>query len=78
MALTKTQIELLETIQSKMRRGDISSIAEKVGLTKEYVGTVLNPKLDRFNEDIVKEAIELINTREQNTKKLLQTLTSDQ
>lgn len=78
MKLSKTQVEILVNIKSKMRRGDIPSIAEKTGLTENYVGMVLNPKTEFFNEDIVKEAIEVINTREQNTKKLLQSIISDQ
>lgn len=76
MRLLKSQIELLKSIRSKSRYGDISSIAEKTGFSKEYVSLVLNPKSERFNEDIIKEAIERINKREQSTKKLLQTLTA--
>jgi DUF2075 family protein len=77
MPLTKTQIELLEAIKSKMRRGDIPSIAEKAGKTENYVGMVLNPKTEYFNEDIVKGAIAVINDREQNTKKLLESIISE-
>lgn len=76
MPLSKTQIELLEAIQTKIKYGDIGTISERVGLTREYVGMVLNPKSDFFNEDIVKAAIEVFNLREQNTKKLLESLTS--
>jgi DNA-binding phage protein len=71
MILSNAQIELLESIQSKIRRGDISAIAEKTGLTREYVGMVLNPDSDHFNESIITEAVEIIATREQNTKNLL-------
>lgn len=74
MALTKTEIEILETIQSKLKRGDITAIAEKLRLTPEYIGMVLNPKCDRFNEGIVGIAIELISIREQSRKKQLESI----
>lgn len=74
MKLSKGQLELLKGIRSKTRHGDISSIAEKTGFTKEYVSLVLNPKSERFNEDIVREAIALIAKHEQSTKNLLNKL----
>lgn len=77
MKLSKTQIELLVNIKSKLRRGDIPSIAEKTGLTENYVGMVLNPDSDHFNEIIVTEAVNLIAEREQNTKKLLESIISE-
>lgn len=77
MPLTKTQIELLEAVQSKMKHGDIGSIAEKTEFSNAYVSGVLSPNSDWYNEDIVKAAIDIINNREQNTKNLLQSITSE-
>lgn len=74
MKLSKTQIEILEGIQKKLEHGDIGAIAKKTGLTRQYVGLVLNPKTDSYKENVVAEAISIISKREQNTKKLLQTL----
>ena len=71
MKLTKTQIELLEGIQSNLRRGDISRIAKNIGLTREYVGMVLNPGSTIFNESVIAAAVELIAFRKQNTIQFL-------
>lgn len=76
MILNDNQIELLKGIQSKMRRGDRSSIAKKLGLTPEYVGDCLSPNSERFNMQVVEAAADIIKTREQNTKKLLETISS--
>lgn len=74
MALSKTQEKILKGIHGKLRRGDITAIANKVGVTKEYVGMVLNPKSEPFREDIVAEAVAIVASREQKQKKLLQTI----
>jgi hypothetical protein len=74
MALNETQIKLLTGIQSNLRRGDINSIAEKTGLTREYVGKALSLSNDYFNEDIVSAAVEIISAREHSTKLLLKKL----
>lgn len=74
MKLSKTQIEILVNIKSKIRRGDIPIIALKAGKTENYVGMVLNPDSEFFNESIVTEAVNVIAEREQNTQKLLQKL----
>ncbi len=76
MTLSRTQIKILYGIQGKLRRGDITAIAKKVGVSKEYVGMVLNPDLDYFREDIVDEAIKIVANREQVTKKLLKSIMS--
>jgi len=76
MNLTNTQKELLSTIQSKIARGDIKEISENTGFTREYVGKVLNPLSDTYNESIVNEAVRIIGMREQNTNKMLKKLTA--
>lgn len=74
IALSATQIKLLEGIQSNLRRGDINSIAEKTGKTREYVGKVLSLNTDDFNEDIASAAVEIISAREKNAMQLLKKL----
>lgn len=76
MTLTSNQIELKRSIQSKLRRGDRNSIAVKLGLSPEYVGDCLSPNTVRFNMKVVESAAEIISMREQNTKKLLETISS--
>ena len=74
MALTETQIKILEGIQGNLRKGDVKEITKKTGLTREYVGKVLRPGNDFFNEDVVTEAVKIISVREQFNKKLLNKL----
>lgn len=74
MALTATQKKLLANIKSKLRRGDTNSIAEITRKSLNYVGMVLNPESDSYNDIIVTEAVKIITEREQNTKKLLQSI----
>lgn len=74
MKLSKSQEKLLNGIQAKLKRGDITAIAKKIKVSKEYVGMVLNPKSEFFREDIVLEAIEIIAKHEQSTKNLLEKL----
>lgn len=76
MKLSETQNELLKRIESKMQRGDIAAIAEITGMTREYVGMVLNPDSDFYNETIVIEAVKLVTEREQKTKQLLESITA--
>lgn len=77
MALNETQIKLLTGIQSNLRRGDINSIAEKTGLTREYVGKALSLSNDYFNEDIVSVAVQIISDREHSAKQLLKKLPTE-
>lgn len=76
MQLSKTHIEILEGIQGKLRRGDITRIAEKTKFTPEYVGMVLNKDSEHFNEKIIDVAIKVIAKREQSTKNLLEKLSA--
>lgn len=76
MILDKAQIELLNTIQSKLKHGDIDLIATKTGLSRVYVSRVLSPNNDAFHDDIVKIAVEIISKRDQSTKQLLKKLTA--
>lgn len=76
MTLSAKDIELLQEIQRKLRRGDITEIAKNTGKTREYVGMVLNPNSDHFNQAIVSEAFDLIYNREQGTAKLLESIIS--
>ena len=74
MALTETQIKILEGIQANLRKGDVKEITQKTGLSREYVSRVLNLSNDFFNEDVVNEAVKIISAREQFNKKLLNKL----
>lgn len=75
MNLSNNQKELLQRIREKISKGDIKAIANKTGLTREYVSKVLSLLSDNYNEDIVKEAVNIISIREQNTQKHLNQLT---
>ncbi|MBA3673473.1 MAG: hypothetical protein H0W75_00700 [Chitinophagaceae bacterium] len=74
MLLDKTQIELLKSIQGKLRRGDKTLIAKKTKFTPMYVWMVLNPDHEYYNEIIVAEAVKIISNREQNRQKLLKSI----
>lgn len=76
MRLSETQLELLGKIQSKIRRGDITVIAKKTGFSKRYVGMVLSASSEDFNQDIINEMVEIISTRQQNTKNNLEKITA--
>lgn len=71
MSLTETQITILNGIQSKLIRGDIRDIAKATKKTRAYVSRVLSVSTDRWNIDIVSEAVRIIDQRAQGTKKLL-------
>ncbi len=70
--LQDKQIELLNKICGQLVRGDITAISKKVQLTKEYVGLVLNPTHHYYNENIVKEAVRIIEVRQKVSEKLLE------
>lgn len=74
MKLNETQIEILKGIQGKLMRGDQNTIAKKKGFSNDYVSMVLNPESDYYNEEIVTEAVRIITEREQNNKKLLESI----
>ena len=76
MNLTGIQQEVLQRINGKIIRGDIGAIAEKVGKSPKYVGMVLSPVTDSYNETIVNEAVRIIKDREQNTANNLKVLTA--
>jgi PP-loop superfamily ATP-utilizing enzyme len=71
MALSQTQKQLLDKIQSNLRRGDIEAIAKKTSLSRVWISRTLSSNYDDYNEDIVKEAVDMIAKREQVTKDLL-------
>lgn len=64
MKLSKTQVKLLKEIQRKLKRGDITAVAEMTGVTKEYAGMILNPNLEFYRLDVVQAAIKVIADRE--------------
>ena len=72
--LQYNKIDILNKINNQLVRGDITAISKKIGLTKEYVGLVLNPANGHYNVNIVKEAVRIIEFREMETNKLLQRL----
>lgn len=72
MALTETQLKLLKGIRGKLKRGDRTAIAIKLGKHREYVSKVLNPSTDIYYDPAVTEAVKIISAREQNAKKLLE------
>jgi hypothetical protein len=77
MPLNETQIKLLTGIQSNLRHGDIREIAEKTGLSREYVGKALSLSNDFFNQDIISVAVEIISERERAEKQLLKKLPTE-
>lgn len=70
--MTKLEQELLKTISGQLRRGDIKTIAEKTGYTREYVGMVLNGERDLYNQNIVDAAVTLISTRNKGVSRQLE------
>lgn len=76
MILSENQKALLNSIQGKLNWGDKTEIARKTGLSRVYVSQVLEPTTDTFNMKVVETAAAIISKRDQNTKKLLQQVTS--
>lgn len=72
--MNQNRIELLQRINRLLVRGDIKGIAETTGFSRDYVGRVLSPFSNTFNEKVVSEAVKIVRIREQNTKKILETL----
>ncbi len=73
--LTQTQKDVLEAIQGKLIRGDIKVISEATGFTTVYVGNVLSPSNDAFNQEIVDTAVKIVERRDQVNKNHLKKLT---
>lgn len=77
MNLSENQKELLQKIQLKMRRGDVTRIAKETGFTKAWVSKVLSTSdTETYNDDIVAEAVRIIEKRDQGTTKLLNKITA--
>lgn len=72
--MTTEQIEILNRINNQMARGDIKKISIKTRLSREYVGKVLNPDSDAFNEKVVDTAIKIIEDRNSKNKRRLSQL----
>ncbi len=70
--MTKLEQELLKTISGQLRWGDIKTIAETTGYTREYVGMVLNGERDLYNQTIVDAAVNLISGRKEGVSKQLE------
>lgn len=50
----------LGELKRLLNKGDMTKIAKETGYTPNYVRMVLNPNDPRFNQEIVKSAIKLI------------------
>lgn len=74
MKLSDSQIEILQRINRNIVKGDIKTIANSTGISREYVGKVLNPFTETYNEEVINAAIELIAVREQGRKVMLEKL----
>lgn len=72
--LSETQTEILKNLKRKLVRGDIGKIAEATGLTTVSVGNTLSLSTDIYNEDVVAEAVRIIEKREQDNEKILKKL----
>jgi DNA-binding transcriptional ArsR family regulator len=68
--------DLAELIKAKLTRGDITSIAETIGLSKVVVSNHLLGKVKRPSILILKEAVKLIKERERRERRLAETLNS--
>ncbi len=68
MPLTTNQISILQRVNKQLERGDITKISKRADFTKEYVGKVLNPFSDTYNQEIINAAIELIAEKKQGQK----------
>ncbi len=74
MKLTNSQKSVLQRINKSLEVGDLRIIAEKTGLTYEYVRRVINPFIGNYNNDVIGAAIELITERERIRKETLSQL----
>ena len=72
--LSDTQKEILEMLKDRLLHGDIADLAKQTGKSRVYVGKVLNPNADYYNEEIVAAAVELVKNRKQGTENLLKEL----
>ena len=72
--LSDSQKKLVQRINKNLEYGDINSIAEATGMTRVYVGSVLNVKTRTYNDEIINAAIEIIAVREQGRLETLKKL----
>jgi len=74
MALSKTELDLLTALQDELERGDMSDIAENLGISRQHVSYALSVSNDFYNEKIVEEAVRIINKRKAKSERMLQSL----
>lgn len=71
MALTKLQKDILVRIQKKLEHGDVTLIANKTKLSREYVSRVLSTTTPDYNRRVVSLAANIIADRECLSKEIL-------
>lgn len=77
MNATNNQTQLLELINKKLERGDITEIAKRTENSKSWVSKVLSLSCpDCWDLKIVEEATKIIKSREQVTENLIKELSS--
>lgn len=74
--MTSNELGVLNSINEKLKYGDIQKIAELADLTRERTGFCLNPKNDAYNEVVVEKALVVIEEREAKTSGQLKKLNS--
>jgi|GEM_PF-4119445 len=68
--------ELLQLVKGKLTRGDITSIAEKTGLSKVTISNHLTGKTKRPSYLILEVAVNIINKRKRDEARLAKKLES--
>lgn len=65
MKLSDKQIAVLQKINEKLERGDVTEIAKRSGFTYEHTWRVLNPFVGSYNDKVIEAAINLVLEREE-------------
>lgn len=74
--MTTAQSIIVKRLRGELRHGDISLVAARVGMTRQYVGRCLNPTSGVYNQGIVDEALRLIQERKLRDEAVLNQLNS--
>ena len=63
--MTTEQQQILEALSLKLIRGEVKLIAERLKMARGHVSRVLSPRNDQYNEQVIAEALAVIEERQE-------------
>lgn len=74
MKMNERERVIIQSLQRRLRQGDIKKISQATGYSREYVGRCFNILYDCYNQNIIDAAIKVTNEREKATAKFFKAL----